>query len=81
MDNLTTEERVVVEAYKKQLEMFLAPMGIEKGDKFIKDNESINDGNKNFLREKMLRMNSGNVEGRLLDIAIDELLPYLRNKR
>ena len=44
------QEFDLLEAYKKEIEAFLATMGIYKGDKIINNNPEINAKNKEFIK-------------------------------
>lgn len=70
----------LLEIYKKEIEVFLATMGIYKGDKIINNNPEINAENKKFIKSHMEKMFSGNLNVGILNKAIDELLPYLYQK-
>lgn len=70
----------LLEIYKKEIEVFLATMGIYKGDKIINNNPEINAENKEFIKSHMQKMFSGNLNVGILNKAIDELLPYLYQK-
>lgn len=74
------KERELVNIYKKQIEFFLATLDIYKGTNIINNDKKLNLENKQFIKDKMLQMNANNVNEKLLDIAIDELLPYLYQK-
>lgn len=67
----------LLEIYKKNIEVVLATMGTFKSDKVVSKNPEINAENKEFIRNHMLRIYSGNVDVDILNKAIDELLPYL----
>ena len=70
----------ILEMYKKEIEVFLATVGIYKGDKIINNNPEINAKNKEFIKEHMQKLFSGNLNVGILNKAIDELLPYLYQK-
>ena len=74
------QEFDLLEAYKKEIEAFLATMGIYKGDKIKNNNPEINAKNKEFIKKHMQKMFSGNLNVGILHKAIDELLPYLYQK-
>ena len=70
----------MLELYKKEIELFLSTLGIYKGDKEINKNEQLNAENKKFIKEKMMKIHSGNFDEDVLNMAIDQLLPYLYQK-
>lgn len=70
-------ERDVIEGYKKQIEIFLRPLNIVKVDTVVNKDSETNAKNKNFIKEKMNRIYGANVYEKLMNQAIDELLPYL----
>lgn len=70
----------LLEIYKAEIEIFLGTMGVFKGNKVININPTDNEENKKFIREKILQLHSGNVDEKVLNEAIDELLPYLYEK-
>ena len=70
-------ERDVIELYKKEIEVFLATLGIFKGKVIVNKDKKLNENNSQFIKEKFIQMKSGNVNEKLLDIAINELMPYL----
>lgn len=74
------QELNLLEVYKTEIEIFLATMGIFKGDKIINDNSEINAENKEFIKSHMQKMFSHNLNVGILNKAIDELLPYLYQK-
>ena len=65
------------EIYKKEIEIFLGTMGVVKGDKIINTDTTLNKENAKFIKEKMLQLKSNNCDEKILDKAIEELLPYL----
>lgn len=69
--------RETIELYKKELEVFLATLLIFKGNKVINSDKALNAENKEFIKKKFTQLKSGNVNEVALNIAIDELLPYL----
>ncbi len=69
--------REIIELYKKELEFFLATLSIFKGNKVINSDKALNAENKEFIKKKFTQLKSGNVNEAALNIAIDELLPYL----
>ncbi len=69
--------RETIELYKKELEVFLATLSIFKGNKVINSDKTLNAENKEFIKKKFTQLKSGNVNEVALNIAIDELLPYL----
>lgn len=69
--------RETIELYKKELEVFLATLSIFKGNKVINSDKALNAENKEFIKKKFTQLKSGNVNEVALNIAIDELLPYL----
>lgn len=69
--------RETIELYKKELEFFLATLSIFKGNKVINSDKALNAENKEFIKKKFTQLKSGNVNEVALNIAIDELLPYL----
>mgnify|MGYP007121295324 CR=1 FL=1 len=70
-------ERDVIEGYKKQIEILLRPLYIVKVDTVVNKDSETNAKNKNFIKEKMNRIYGANVDEKLMNQAIDELLPYL----
>lgn len=74
------QELNLLEVYKKEIEIFLATMGIFKGDKIINNNSKANAETKEFIKKQMQKMFSGNLDEDILNKAIDELLPYLYEK-
>lgn len=73
-------DRDIIEIYKKEIELFLGTLGIFKGNSIINIDEIKNAENKKFIKQKMSEMKAGNFNNELMDTAIDELLPYLRQK-
>lgn len=71
-------DRTIIELYKKELEIFLATLDIKKGSEKVNNDKKLNEENHRFLKMKYIQMKSGNVNETLLDIAIDELMPYLK---
>ena len=71
-------DRDIIELYKKELEIFLATLDIKKGSEIVNIDKKLNEENSRFLKMKYIQMKSGNVDEKLLDIAIDELMPYLK---
>ena len=71
------DDRVVIELYKKEIEVFLATLGIFKGKVIVNKDKKLNEENSRFIKQKYIQMKSGNVNVKLLDIAINELMPYL----
>ena len=69
--------RETIELYKKELEVFLATLSIFKGNKVINSDKTLNAENKEFIKQKFTQQKSGNINEVALNIAIDELLPYL----
>lgn len=69
--------RETIELYKKELEFFLATLSIFKGNKVINSDKALNAKNKEFIKQKFTQLKCGNVNEAALNIAIDELLPYL----
>lgn len=70
-------EREKIELYKKDIELFLGTMKIFKGNKIVNTNKYKNALNKKFILDKMSKKYAGNFDDKLLEIAVDELLPYL----
>ncbi len=70
-------DRVIIELYKKELEFFLSTLGISKSTIIINKDKKLNDENSQFIKQKYIQIKSGNVNVKLLDIAINELIPYL----
>ena len=70
-------DRDVIELYKKELEVFLATLGIFKGQEIVNKDQELNEDNSRFIKQKYIQMKSGNVNVKFLDIAIKELMPYL----
>lgn len=56
---------LLVELYKKELEVFLATIGIFEGEKRINTNEQLNNENKAWLKKKFIQLKSGNVDERI----------------
>lgn len=71
-------DREKIEIYKKHIELFLGTVGIAKSDTIINTNPDTNAKNKVFILKKMTEFNIDNSSKELMSIAIDELLPYLR---
>ena len=71
----------IIEAYEKEIEIFLATMSIFKGTRIMNDNNPNEKENKKFIKTKFLQMKSGNIDEKILDKAIDELYPYLYERR
>ena len=69
--------REIIELCKKEIELFLATLSIFKGNKVINSDKALNAENKEFIKKKFTQLKSGNINEEVLDIAIDELLPYL----
>ncbi len=69
--------REIIELYKKEIEVFLATLSIFKGNKVINSDKTLNAENKEFIKQKFTQLKSGNINEVALNIAIDELLPYL----
>lgn len=67
----------LLELYKKEIEVFLATMGIYRSDKVINERAEMDDRNREFIKKQMLKIFAGNLDIDLLNKAIDELLPYL----
>lgn len=67
----------IIELYKKEIELFLATLSIFKGNKVINSDKTLNAENKEFIKQKFTQLKSGNINEVALNIAIDELLPYL----
>lgn len=67
----------VIDLYKKDLEVFLATLGIFKGKVIVNKDKKLNEENSRFIKNKYIQMKSGNVNKELLDIATNELIPYL----
>ena len=74
------QELNLLEVYKREIEIFLATMGIFKGDKIINNNSKANAETKEFIKKHMQKMCSSNLNDDVLNEAIDELLPYLYEK-
>lgn len=70
-------DRDVIELYKKEIEVFLSTLGIFKGKVIVNKDKKLNENNSQFIKKKFIQMRSGNVNEKLLDIAVDELIPYL----
>ncbi len=70
----------IVEMYKKEIEEYLTTLSIYKGEKIINKDKQLNAENFRFIKRMFIRMKSGNVDEKLLDKAINELLPYLYEK-
>ena len=69
----------IIEIYKKEIELFLQTLNIRKGDTIINTDPNINLKNKEFILLKMDELKAGNYRRDLMNTAIDELLPYLRD--
>ena len=74
------QELNLLEVYKTEIEIFLATMGIFKSYKIINSNSKDNAETKEFIKKQMQKMFSGNLDGDVLNEAIDDLLPYLYEK-
>mgnify|MGYP006916113218 CR=1 FL=1 len=72
-------DREIIEIYKKEIELFLGMLSIRKGNTIINTNSEINLKNKEFILSKMDELKAGNYQRDLMNLAIDELLPYLRD--
>ena len=70
-----------IELYKQELELFLSTLSIFKGTSIINKDERLNAENRKFIKNKFIKIKSGNVDEATLDAAIDELLPYLYEKK
>ena len=70
-------DRDIIELYKKELEIFLATLGIFKGKVIVNKDKKLNEENSQLIKNKYIQMKSGNVNVKLLEIAINELIPYL----
>ena len=74
-------EEDLIELIKRELLIFLGTMNIIMAD--TKDGNldmTIEKENKEFIKRKFLEINAGNVRKDLLDKAIDDIYPYLRQK-
>lgn len=74
-------EREHINLYKKQIEIFLRISGIYISDQKQEYTPEQSEENRKFIKEIALRMWSGNVNEEILDKAIDELLPYLIERK
>lgn len=70
-------DRDIIEIYKKEIELFLGSLDIFKGETIINTDSVKNAENKRFIKQKMRNIKGGDFNDKLMDIAIDELLPYL----
>ena len=70
----------LVALYEKEIEVFLATMGIFKGIKANNYGEEILEDNFNFIFNKMVQLKSGNVDTDALKEAINNILPFLFEK-
>ncbi|MCR4661625.1 MAG: hypothetical protein K5765_06455 [Clostridia bacterium] len=71
------DNRDTIEKYKKELEEFLSTLGIFKSTVIVNRDKKNYEENAQFIKKMYIRMKSGNVDIKLLDIAINELIPYL----
>lgn len=71
-------ERDTIELYKKNIEMLLSTLNIFKCETKVNINERIKEENIKFLKKEMLKIYSGNCNEKLLEKAINELYPYLK---
>lgn len=71
-------ERDIIELHKKDIETFLKTLKIYKSETMAYIDESIKEENIKFIKKEMTRIYAGNVNERLLDQAINELYPYLK---
>ena len=67
----------IKELYKKEIELFLETLNIYKGNKIVNTNIELNKQNFEFIKQKMKRIHYNNYDEKILDEAINELLPYL----
>lgn len=67
--------------YKKELEMYLATLSIFVGDKIVNIDQKLNEENRQFIKKKFFQLKANNVDEAVLDLALDELLPYLYEKK
>ena len=70
-------DKELLESYKKTIELFLGTSGVYKGIENVNKDSKNLENEKTFIRDKVIRMKAGNVDEKILDQAIDELLPYL----
>ena len=63
-------ERETIELYKKEIELFLEPLHIVKGETIINTDANLNNQNKAFIKQKMNEMKAGNFDKDLMEIAI-----------
>ena len=70
----------IKELYKKEIELFLGTLDIYKGNKIVNTNAEINKKNFEFIKQKMKRIHQDNYDEKVLNEAINELLPYLYEK-
>ena len=74
-------EEELFELVKGELLLFLGAMNIGMADTRDENlDETIEEENKRFIKNKFLEMKAGNVRQDLLDRAIDEVYPFLRQK-
>lgn len=71
-------ERDIIELHKKDIETFLKTLKIYKSETMAYIDESIKEENIKFIKKEMTRIYAGNVNERLLDQAINELYPHLK---
>ena len=69
-------EKLIIK-YKTEIEMFLSTMNIFKSNSIKNIDKELNTKNKKFIIDKIKEINSGNVDMEALEMAVDELLPYL----
>ncbi|MCI6927914.1 MAG: hypothetical protein MR759_01385 [Ruminococcus sp.] len=74
------DENEVIKCYEKEIEIFLATIGIYKGNKIYNTDPAKNTQNKKFIIDKMIEIKAGNVDKATLEKAVDKLLPYLYEK-
>ncbi len=70
----------IVKIYEKEIEVFLATMGIFKGKSKCNTNPDIIKDDRDFIISHMMKIKSGNVDYESLGKAVENLLPYLYKK-
>ena len=71
-------EKEIIAIYEKKIEIFLGTLNIRKSNSIVNTDKKLNEENKQFIKQKMLQMYANNLDEKLLDIAIDNLLPFLK---
>lgn len=71
----------IKEVYMKEIEVYLEILGITKQNHVVNHPECISDVFQKDLKNRFLRMTSGNVDEEILNQAIEEIVPYLSIKK